>query len=139
MYKSKEYVAWIAMKSRCNTKSAKGYDDYGGRGIKVCKRWENSFQNFFEDMGTKPTEKHSLDRINVNGDYEPSNCRWATQSEQNKNRRQKDGKIKGIKVLPTGVFEVTINFFGKNKYVGRFKDLDKAVSAYNARKKELEI
>lgn len=86
--KTKEYNAWQAMKMRCYQVNSKGYCNYGGRGIKVCDSWLNSFQNFFEDMGKKPTIEHSLDRIDVNGDYELSNCRWATRKEQGQNLRK---------------------------------------------------
>jgi hypothetical protein len=84
-----EYNSWIGMKDRCHNPNRSDYKDYGGRGIRVCKKWLNSFENFFADMGPRPSAKHSIDRIRVNGDYEPSNCRWATKMEQVQNQRAK--------------------------------------------------
>lgn len=83
--KQKEYRAWHQMKVRCYNSNRVQYKDYGGRGIKVCDRWLDSFNNFFEDMGKSPTPKHSLDRIDNNGNYEPTNCRWATKKQQSRN------------------------------------------------------
>ena len=83
-----EYQAWINMKSRCYNIKCKEFPNYGGRVILVCDEWINSPQTFLKDMGKKPTPKHSLDRFpDMNGNYELSNCRWATSSQQNSNRR----------------------------------------------------
>lgn len=85
-YLSKEYQSWKAMKQRCLNTNNSRYKSYGGRGIKICDEWKNSFENFYQDMGDKPTEKHSIDRIDVNGDYTPTNCRWADDTTQNRNK-----------------------------------------------------
>ena len=84
---SPEYRAWQAMKRRCWNPNDVRYERYGGRGIKICDRWMSSYIDFLKDMGRKPTQKHTLDRINLDGNYEPSNCRWATPEQQMRNRR----------------------------------------------------
>lgn len=80
-----EYRVWSGMVGRCHGKSP--HKDYGLRGIAVCEAWRSSFLRFLQDMGTRPGLEYSIDRVNVDGNYEPSNCRWATWSEQARNRR----------------------------------------------------
>ena len=101
MCRTSEYSIWSTMIKRCVNKNNKSFPDYGGRGIIVCDRWVNDFSAFYEDMGKRPTSKHSIDRIEVNGNYEPENCKWSTKTEQANNTRRNKlisafGEIKTI-------------------------------------------
>lgn len=82
-----EYSIWTNMLTRCRNVNNEAYKDYGGRGIKVCESWENSFQTFLNDMGLRPSVKHTLDRIDNDGDYCKINCEWRTKKQQANNRR----------------------------------------------------
>lgn len=81
-----EHIAWCGMKARCYNSSERSYRHYVARGIRVCNRWCDNFEAFLEDMGPRPTAKHSVERLDVNGDYHPSNCVWATRTQQARNR-----------------------------------------------------
>lgn len=82
-----EYRHWVNMISRCENLNTPWFEHYGGRGIRVCDRWRSDFRTFLADMGPRPSVRHSLDRVDVNGHYEPKNCRWATPKAQSRNQR----------------------------------------------------
>lgn len=100
--KSPEYQAWKNMKARCLNNNWPTFEYWGGRGIEICDRWlgENGFVNFLADMGYRPSPKHSLDRIDNDGNYEPSNCRWTIEAVQKRNtRRNKRIEYNGKKYI----------------------------------------
>lgn len=103
MSRTSTYKIWENMKLRCSSKSQRSYNNYGGRGISVCDKWK-TFNGFIEDMGTRPSKKHTIERIDNDGNYEPGNCKWATYVEQATNRRNTikilvDGELKAIAEL----------------------------------------
>lgn len=131
------YTSYQAMLKRCNNPNDPSYNNYGGRGIKVCDRWSNSFENFLEDMGHRPENK-SLDRVDNNGNYEKDNCKWSSKSEQQLNRRVmgKTSKFRGVtysKMYKVFVSQVSIHLNGKkvNKKIGNFKTEEEAALAYD--------
>lgn len=128
---SPEYIAWNNLKNRCNNPNNSRYAHYGGRGIKVCDSWKTSFINFYNDMGERPTPYHSIDRIDNDGNYEPSNCRWATNSQQNLNRKisplNRSGHrgVRYYKKYDRWVAYITINY--KQKFLGYYDTYEEAV------------
>jgi hypothetical protein len=134
-YETPEYHAWESMKQRCYNKRHASYSDYGGRGITMCDRWLESFENFFSDMGKKPSAHHSIDRRDNDGNYDPSNCRWATDSEQRRNKRPVQKPA-----CPSGFFGVyqkgnryhtSIRIDGKLKHLGAFETAEEAAEEYD--------
>lgn len=119
------------MKSRCYTKSNCEYKNYGGRGISVCDRWVASFINFIDDMGVKPSSSYSIERIDNNGNYEPSNCKWASKTEQSRNIRVRKTNKLGIRGVCKGKNRWTsyIGVDNKNIHLGRFNDFFEACCA----------
>ena len=109
MTKSLEYRSWISMKERCFNPNTKYYSYYGGRGITVCDRWKNSFENFFADMGSRISHDYSLDRIDNNKNYFAENCKWSTRKEQINNRRKDFKNRENAKLI-------TINFVSLTAY-----------------------
>lgn len=133
---SPEWVVWRSMKYRCTNPNVKGYENYGGRGITVCSRWlepdGKGFLNFLEDMGERP-EGMTLDRIDVDGDYELSNCRWADKYTQayntTKRESNKTGKTGVWFFKERNAFLAIITVKGKRIFLGQFKDLQEAIKA----------
>jgi hypothetical protein len=121
-----EYNAWSAMHSRCTDKNNEGYHRYGGRGIKVCKRWK-SFANFISDMGKRP-DGFTLERINTNKGYSRKNCKWATPLEQANNRRSnKLVLFRGQKkTVAQWCRELSINWITVKKRIAAGWKIDKA-------------
>ena len=91
-----EFSVWQGIKKRCYNKNESRYKDYGGRGIQICRRWKDSFVNFLDDIGERPSKNHSIERINNDGDYTKGNCRWATLKEQSSNKRPRHDKCQMI-------------------------------------------
>ena len=131
IYRS-EYNSWVSMISRTGNKSDIGFRLYGAKGILVCDRWIDSFDNFVDDMGKRPLG-HSLDRIDSTGNYEPSNCRWSTSQLQAINRgifrRNKSGHTGVSWDKHKSVWQANICVNKKQINLGRFKNYEEAVSA----------
>lgn len=136
-----EYYTWASMKSRCNNPNDTGYKDYGGRGIKVCKRWTDSFLSFHEDMGKRPTRSYSIERLDVNGDYEPSNCKWASKQEQARNTRVREWNTSGFRGVSWSkerkkwVAQIGVN--GTTVGLGRYDSKAEAIDARLKAEKDL--
>lgn len=140
MTKTKEYRSWYSMRNRCNNTNANCYNNYGGRGIKICSKWDD-FIEFYKDMGDRP-EGTSLDRIDNNGNYEPSNCRWADKFTQARNKRisrNNNSGHKGVSFCNTHNRWVSyININNKRKILGTYLMVEDAIEArINAERKYL--
>ena len=129
---SGEYRSWSNMKDRCLNNNNKDFKRYSDRGITVCERWRNSFENFLADMGPRPSLKHSVDRIDNDKGYSPENCRWGTKSEQSRNRSRIKTNTSGFtgvnycKVMKKWRAQIGVN--GTSINLGYFDTLHNAVA-----------
>lgn len=126
--RTKEYVAWTGMIQRCSNPKTFGYERYGGRGIRVCTEWQNSFEDFLAEVGNAPTSKHTLERIDSEGNYEPGNVKWATRFEQAHNTIQTNSYAAGVTTLPSGRFTAMICVSNKLIHLGSFDSMDEAIN-----------
>lgn len=126
-WKTPEYHIWVNMRQRCNNPRHYQYRYWGGKGIKVCERWDEDFYAFRSDMGNRPSAKHSIDRIDGNKDYEPSNCRWATPEQQSQNRAltHKYGRP-NINKTASGRYMARVRHNGKRYSLGNFDTPEEA-------------
>ena len=127
-----EYNSWSMLNQRCRDRNHDAYEYYGERGVSVCKRWIDSFENFIADMGPKSSPSHSIDRIDNDGNYEASNCRWSTQSEQMRNQRlrtENTSGLAGVRQHANGKWKVGIGVDGKQIHLGYFDSFEGAASA----------
>ncbi len=116
-----ELAIWESMHQRCRNPNTVNYKHYGGRGIVVCERWQR-FESFLSDMGRRPSMDVTLDRVDVNGNYEPSNCRWATAKEQHRNKRNTFWvKVNGARVSLTEACEVLSLHYEKTRQRMKYK------------------
>lgn len=137
------YSAWDNMHKRCESPSYKYFKDYGARGIKVCDRWsgKDGLNNFLEDVGRKPSPKHTLDRKNNDGNYEPGNVRWATPTEQAHNKRVQSNNKSGVSGVNwdkrSGKWRVLLQNYGKVHWIGLFENKEDAINARRRAERDL--
>jgi hypothetical protein len=134
--------------SRCYNPNTPNYAHYGGKGIRVCDRWrlgedgKTAYECFANDMGIRPNSSYSIDRINVNGDYTPENCRWATKRQQSVNQGISKRNTSGVKGVyyrkKSRVWEVGMSVNNTYVYLGRYRSLDEAKTARAAAEKKYE-
>lgn len=135
------YNTWCGMKQRTSNPNSEYWSDYGGRGIKVCDEWDNSFEAYWRDMGPTFQVGLTLDRIDVNGNYYKENCRWATMSVQDHNKRKRKGcasQYLGVSFISaTSKWQAAIQLEGKRRYLGCFHSEYEAATIYDNHSEEL--
>lgn len=128
-----EYENWHNMKQRCLNPNFHGYSNYGGRGITICQRWIESFTNFYEDMGKRPSPTHSIDRIDNNKGYTPENCRWADKKTQIVNRRMNKNNTTGYRGVRKNrakwAVKVWVDY--QHYHFGSYEDIEEAAAIYD--------
>jgi hypothetical protein len=136
-----EYRAWAGMLTRVGNDKERGWHRYGGRGITVCERWKHSFENFLTDMGIKPTKKHSIERVDNDGNYEPDNCKWGTCIEQANNKRNNVKIVfESVAYSPRALSEkLGVPIKTAYGWAGRKNKPELLFSQYRSRKEKLNV
>src|SRR5690348_10148009 len=129
--KAPEYKVWAGIVRRCEDRDFNGYKKYGARGISICAEWRNDFAVFYRDMGPRPSPKHSIDRIDNSGNYEPGNCRWVTSQVQANNRRSNRLIIyRGVEMTLANAIELSgcsVGYAGVRYSLSRGWDVERAL------------
>ena len=135
----KLHSVWDDMKSRCYNKSHKNYKHYGKRGIKICNEWFHNFKSFYDwSIASGWENSVQIDRIDVNGNYEPNNCRWVTKQQNLFNKRPTGkSKYKGVSFVSKNKWRARICINNKRQHIGYFKNEEEAAYAYDLKAKEL--
>ena len=125
-----EYMAWYNLTRRCCDARHQDFARYGGRGIRVCERWRFDFMASLSDMGPRPSPAHSIDRRDNDGGYEPGNCRWATRSQQQRNKARPANAVGACYLRAADRWQARINIHGCAVFLGAFHSKAEAMAAY---------
>jgi hypothetical protein len=125
-----EYTVWYGMIRRCTNPRDPGFPSYGARGIGVSPRWREDFMVFFADMGPRPSLGHSIDRLDNARGYEPDNCRWATKSQQQRNRVRRANAVGAYYLRHRDRWQARIHIHGRPIFLGQFRSKEEAMAAY---------
>jgi hypothetical protein len=125
-----EYTVWYGMVRRCHNPRDPGFVSYGARGIGVSARWREDFMAFFADMGPRPSIGHSIDRLDNARGYEPDNCRWATKSQQQRNKARRANAVGAHYLRTRDRWQANINIHGRRIFLGAFRSKAEAMAAY---------
>lgn len=125
-----EYCIWYGMVRRCTNPRDPGFPSYGARGIGVCARWRNDFMAFFADLGPRPSPVHSIDRLDNARGYEPGNCRWATRSQQQRNRTRRANAVGACYLPKKDRWQARINIHARTVCLGTYRSKEEAMAAY---------
>ena len=134
----KEYNIWHGMVQRCCNPRHPGFHSYGARGIGVCARWRDDFMAFFADLGPRPSE-HSIDRLDNARGYEPDNCRWATRSQQQRNRTRRPNAVGACYLPKKDRWQARINIHARAVCLGTYKSKEEAMAAYRGARASAEV
>jgi hypothetical protein len=134
-----EYSIWYGMVRRCTNPRDHRFPYYGGRGIGVSARWRHDFMAFFADLGPRPSPGHSIDRLDNTRGYEPGNCRWATRSQQQRNKPRRANAVGACYLRRNDRWQARINIHGRAVFLGTFKSKEEAIASYRGARASAQV